>query len=242
MTLLALAYRRASAGPDGNSPAMLDEHFAHIAANYENVLPGERLLATRDSICLVFDGGFFDFHAVVLPLLRKHQLRAVLAVAPAVVRDHVTLPDSDRLGVTTAAALAHLNSDAFCTWPELLEIVRSDHVAIAAHGYTHRRLDRNDADTEAEVHVPRTLLGTRLDTSVETFVFPYGCYTRRLLQEVRTGYDFVFGNGGAVNRHWRHPILYRIKADNLTSARAPFAPARLLVHRTFYLWNRLRRA
>ncbi len=242
MSLLVLTYHRARACRDGNPASMLDAHFEHIAAHFENVLPGERLLATRDSVCLAFDGAFFDFHATVFPLLRKHNLRALLAVAPAVIRDHTTASAADRVATATDAAYAHPSVDAFCTWNELDQLVRSGHVGIAAHGYTHCRLDHPQADAETEVHVPRTLLGARLQTTVESFVFPHQCYTRRIVDEARTGYDFVFGGGNAANRTWRHRLLYRINADSLRSPAAPFAPAKLLLHRSRYLWNRLRRA
>src|SRR5207253_3666710 len=87
MNLLVLMYHRARAGRHGNDPAMLEKHFRHIAANYRNVLPGDALDANRLNVCLTFDDAYFDFYATVYPLLMRHQLRAVLAVPPLVVRE-----------------------------------------------------------------------------------------------------------------------------------------------------------
>jgi peptidoglycan/xylan/chitin deacetylase (PgdA/CDA1 family) len=242
MTLLVLRYHRARAGLDGNSPEMLDAHFAHVGRTFENVLPGERLSLARPNACLAFDGAFYDFYASVFPLLRKHRLRALLAVAPATIRDQTSTAGPERLAVATSVAYSQPTADAFCTWHELEEIARSGHVAVAANGYTHRRLDSGDTDTEAEVHVPRTLLSSRLATPVESFVFPYGRFSRRALDEARSGYDFVFGEGNASNQGWRQPTLYRINADNLASPDAPFAPGRMVALRVRRFWNQLRRA
>ncbi|MGC4072685.1 MAG: hypothetical protein QM760_09230 [Nibricoccus sp.] len=39
MNLLVLMYHRASAGKHGNSPEKIDAHFAHIARNFNCVVP-----------------------------------------------------------------------------------------------------------------------------------------------------------------------------------------------------------
>lgn len=239
MSLFVFAYTRGRAGADGNPPEMLDAHFAAIAAHFENVLPGERLLVTRPSACLCFDGGFYDFYVHVLPLLRKHHLRALLAVAPAFVRDSVDAPAVERLAVDTDHAYRDRASAAFCTWSELEEIAASGHVAMAAHGYTRRPLTDPDADLETEIQVPRTLLTTRLHVPVESFVLPFGRHTRKALEAARNGYDFVFGNGEAVNSSWHQRVLHRIDANRLDAPTAPLSPGRLLKYRTRRLWNRL---
>lgn len=239
MTLLVLTYHRACIGPDGNSPEMLDAHFEYIAATYPNVLPGDRIRDGAVSVCLCFDGAFYDLHAVVLPLLQKHGLRAVVAVAPSHIREDAIAPPAERLSIPSAEAYARPDTGGLCTWRELRQVANTGHCAIAALGYSNIPLDRTDTDYETEVHVPRTLLGARLNAPIESFVFPLGRTTRHGLAEVKSGYPYAFANCGASNSGWHHRQLFRIPADNLRHPTEPFEAARLLRYRASAVWHRL---
>ncbi len=240
MRLLALMYHRARAGPLGNAPEMLDAHFALIAARHACVLPGEALDPDRLNVCLTFDDAYFDFYAVVFPLLEKHGLRALLAVPPVVVREHAHAAPADRLRATPDVDRAHPDYDGFCTWTELRELAQSGRVAIAAHGFSHCPLDRDDTDLHTEVVVPQSLLAARLGQPVTSFVFPYGRFSRAALAGVQQSYRHAFRIGGADNPGWNRPLLYRVDADAMPTPEAPFARRRRIGHRTRYFWNRLR--
>jgi peptidoglycan/xylan/chitin deacetylase (PgdA/CDA1 family) len=240
MSLLVLMYHRARAERHGNSPEMLDRHFAHIAAHHRCVLPGEKLEPGRLNLCLTFDDGYFDFYAVVFPLLAKHGLRALLAVPPSVLRERIGASAAERLSAPAEMSGIHPNAGAFCTWPELQEIAQSGCVAIAAHGFTHRRLDVNGSDLHAEVVVPQTLLAARLSQPVDSFVFPYGRFSSAALSLAKQTYRHVFRIGGADNQDWNGRILYRIAADNMLDPIALFAPHRLVLYRVRRYWNLLR--
>ena len=240
MSLLALMYHRARAGPQGNAPAMLDAHFAHIAGRYTCALPGEPLDPRRLNICLTFDDAYFDFYAVVFPLLEKHNLRALLAVPPVVVREEVAAPACDRLTQESDVNHNHPNYGGFCTWPELRELAQSGRVAIAAHGFTHCPLDREGVDLHAEIVVPQALLAARLGHAVQSFVFPYGRFSPVALERVRGHYRHAFRIGGADNSGWDRQPLYRIDADGLAAPDAPFTAARRTTYRARHFWTRLR--
>jgi peptidoglycan/xylan/chitin deacetylase (PgdA/CDA1 family) len=240
MTLLVLMYHRARAGRHGNPASILDAHFAHIAAHYHPVLPGEPLAGDRLNVCLSFDDGFYDFRAVALPLLQRHGLRALLGIAPGLIREKVDATHEERMNAGTRHALAHPGIGAFCTWGELQETVRSGHVQIAAHGYTHGALDEPGTDAALEVDTPRTVLASRLGQPVDSFVFPYGKFSRPVLTAARGQYRHLFRIGGALNRGWDGPILYRVGADRMATPTSLFSAGRLLQYRTRNLWNRLR--
>lgn len=239
--LLVLAYHRARAGVRGNDPAVLDAHFAHVARHHRCVLPGEPLDPGRINVCLSFDDATFDFYAVVFPLLRKHGLRALLAVTPGFVRERCDLPAELRLAAPADGSLPPSSRGGFCTWPELRELVASGRVAVAAHGYTHCRLDRPDSDLMAEVLVPQSLLAGRLGGPISSFVFPYGRFSPAALAAVRENYRYAFRLGGADNSSWRQRLLYRVDGDRLPSPEAPFRRPALARARTRAWWNRLRR-
>lgn len=241
MSLLVLMFHRGQAGPDGNAEAMLDAHFRHVAERCRNVLPGEPLDPGTTNVCLSFDDGYYDFYTTVFPLLQKHRLRALLAVVPSVVRDRVDGAAPARKGQTTRDAFLYPSRGGFCTWSELGTMVQSDRVRIAAHGYTHCRLDRDQAGFATEIQAPKAVLQSRLGVGVDSFVFPYGRFDARSLEMARDHYQYVFRIGGAANRHWHQPLLYRVGADALESPAAPFAPHRRAAYRARFWWNRLRR-
>lgn len=238
MTLIVPMYHRASAGRFGNAEEMLDAHFAHIASRFHCVLPGDALLPGRTNICLTFDDGYFDFYAVVYPLLERHGLRALLAVVPAFIHERVDVPTHARLGAWADGAVAH---GGYCTWPELGEMAASGRVRIACHGFTHVRLDRPDADLHTEVLVSRTLLSTRTGSPIDSFVLPYGRFSSPALRQIKRYYRYVFRIGGADNAGWGGRILYRVDADQMHAPCDLFAPSRMIAYRLRRYWNILRR-
>lgn len=241
MSLLVLMYHRAQACAYGNAPAMLDAHFSYIAANYLCVLPGDPIDDDALNVCLTFDDAYFDFYAVVFPLLKRHGLRAVLAVPPAVVQERAEFPADVRLGCEPNVNYNHPNYGGFCTWSELHEMAHSGHVAIAAHGLTHTRLDLADADLNSEIVAAQEVLTRRLGRPVDSFVFPYGRFSEKALACAQQHYRHTFRIGGADNPDWNRSLLYRIDADRLPAPEAPFTPTRRARYRARYLWNRLRR-
>ena len=240
MSLLVLMYHRARPGLHGNSAAMLDAHFARIARDHSCVLPGEPLNPAGLKVCLTFDDAYFDFYAIVFPLLKKHGLRAVLAVPPTIVSEQCELPVETRLREYPEVAPAHSPGGGFCTWAELREMAASKRVAIAAHGFTHRRLDEDGIDLHAEIVAPKEMLEIRIGQPVDSFVFPYGRFSAKALQLVRQHYRHSFRIGGADNEDWDRPLLYRVPADAMESPDALFASRRLTTYRVRRFWNQVR--
>ena len=239
-SLLVLMFHRAQAGNLGNSPEMLDAHFAHLAEHHPCVLPGEPLRPGLN-ICLTFDDGYFDFYHTVFPLLKKHDLRAVLAVPPGLILDQSSQPPFARLHLPDQMQNPHEVSSGLCTWAELRELAASDHVAFAAHGMTHARLDEPDTDLAREICDPGLLLSVKLMIKVECFVFPFGRYSATALKVARIHYNYVFRIGQALNTGWKAPVLYRVGADNMATPAALLTPAKLRGYRVRAWWNRLRR-
>jgi peptidoglycan/xylan/chitin deacetylase (PgdA/CDA1 family) len=239
MSVLALMYHRAQAGRHGNSPEMLDAHFAYIVGNYACVLPGESRTSEALNVCLTFDDAYFDFYHVVFPLLKKHGLRAVLAVPPVAIRERAEASVSARLEAPACVDYHQPNYDGFCTWSELQEMAATDHVAIAAHGFTHCPLDQADTDFQTEIELPKNLLHGRLGQRVDSFVFPYGRFSPAALQHVHRHYRHAFRIGGADNGGWDR-LLYRVDADGMAAPDAPFSGVRRAKYRARRFWNRAR--
>jgi peptidoglycan/xylan/chitin deacetylase (PgdA/CDA1 family) len=240
MPLLVLMYHRASAGRHGNPAEMLDAHFAVIARECHCVLPGEPLVSTRLNICLTFDDAYFDFYAVVFPLLSKHRLRALLAVPISLIGEKTDASRDIRL-----QGCARRQEDpgplaSYCTWPELAEMADSGRVSMASHGFTHTRLDRPGIDLHTEIVVPKTLLAGRTERTVDSLVLPYGRFDATTLACARQHYRFVFRIGSADNGDWSGNLIYRVDADEMASAASLFSRRRLASYRMRRHWNALR--
>lgn len=233
-------FHRVRPGRLGNAPETLDAHFAHIAESFSCVLPGEPLDPARLNVCLTFDDGYFDFYHVVLPLLEKHGLRALLAIAPGLIAESCDLPAAERLRLPDGLENPHEASGGLCTWPELREVAAGGRVAFAAHGMTHSRLDDPAADLNREISDPGLVLAGKLVVRVDSFVFPHGRWSARALSAAKANYPHVFRIGQALNSGWNASLLYRVSADNLETPGAPFAPAALRRWRLRAWWNRLR--
>jgi peptidoglycan/xylan/chitin deacetylase (PgdA/CDA1 family) len=204
------------------------------------VLPGEPPAGPRLSVCLTFDDAYSDFHSAVLPLLQKHNLRAVLAVPPAFIGERADWPDESRTRARGGIERPGRDRRRHCTWAELAELAASGHVTIAAHGLSHTRLDRMGADLDAEISFPREELSARLNRPVDSFVFPFGRFSPAALRKVREHYRHAFRIGGAMNRGWSQSLLYRVGGDCLGAPDELFSAGRLALFRARYYWNRLR--
>lgn len=227
MSLMVLMYHRAREGRFGNSPEMLEAHFAHIASHYACVMPGERLDEGRLNVCLSFDDAYADFYSEVFPRLIRYNLRSVLAVSAGLIAPCLVPPPGQVL------------SGPFCSWNQLREMSRSGAVDIAAHGYLHGKMDEEGTDLEREVDLPQSVLTEAIDRPVSTIVFPYGRFSSRALARAKGRYSHFFRIGGAQNEDWTG-LTYRISADEMTSPTSVFSCSRRLAYRAKYHWNRLR--
>ncbi len=241
MTLLVPMYHFASHGPFGNAAEMLDAHFALIARECHCVLPGEPLDRRRLNVCISFDDAYVDFYASVFPLLRRHGLRAMLAVPVAAIREEVAAPMSDRLHACASRSPRLESEGGHCTWSELAEMAAGGVVTVAAHGHSHVRLDRPQVDLEREIVLPKATLSARLGREVDSYVLPFGRFDDAALACARRHYRFIFRIGGADNAGWNATPLYRMDADGMASPQALTGASRLLTYRLRRYWNRARR-
>ena len=240
MTLIVPMYHKASSGRHGNAVAMLDAHFAFIARHCHCVLPGEPLDGRRLNVALTFDDAYYDFYAIVFPLLAKHRLRALLAVPVALIGERADGSASTRLQACSQRLHDSCVPGAYCTWPELTEMAESGTVRVAAHGFNHVRLDLPESDLHTEIVVPQTLLAARTGQDVSSFVLPYGRFASAALASAKEHYRYVFRIGGADNDDWTGRLLYRIDADEMSAPDALFSRHRMASYRLRRHWNVLR--
>ncbi len=132
-------------------------------------------------IILTFDDGYEDNYLYLLPLLKKHNAKAVIFV---LADDALTNNRWDiELGEPEAALMSSEQID---------ECHLSGHVEIASHGLSHRRLTTlTDDEINFEVSASKQRLEALINDEVVSFAYPYGDCDQRVSQAVAAaGYRF----------------------------------------------------
>ncbi|MEM8727973.1 MAG: polysaccharide deacetylase family protein [Chlamydiota bacterium] len=238
--LVALLYHRSGHGKYANPLEILDAHFRRIASRYPTVLPGDPLVG-KLSVCLTFDDAFFDFYHHVFPLLKRYRLKALVAVPTAYIPEETSLPPSKRLegGETFAATTVPRPSAVFCSWNELKALADSPLIRIASHSVHHRPLTSSRIDPETELFASKGLLEQRLGVAVNSFVYPFGLWNKKVHSVAKRYYRYIFRIGNAHNSSWNsgNRLLYRVNGDRLPRVDFPFDPFCRFKHAVRYRLN-----
>lgn len=195
--------------------AVLEAKLAFLKKQYPLLLPGEHIPFFKTGIMLTFDDGYADFYFHLFPLLKKLQIKALLAVSPAYIQEKSSLPQNRRLLLLkNNQNLFRANKkEAFCSFQELKEMASSGLVEIASHSFSH--LDLTNAKTnqelEREILFSKQLLEKKLDLTIKTFVYPYGSFNRSIHSYVKKHYSYILRIGSAANFSWHNlsGLLYR---------------------------------
>jgi len=138
----------------------------------------------KKPIILTFDDGYEDNYSNLLPLLKKHQVKAVIyCLGDRMVQSNTW---DEKLGEPRA----NLMSDK-----QIKECHDSDLVEIASHGLKHQHLPSlNDKEARKEFELSKLNLENLINDKVISFAYPYGDYKKR--EEIlayEAGYDFAIG-------------------------------------------------
>ena len=223
----------------------LEQFFLYLKTHYSIVLPGDLIPKLRLSVCLTFDDAYADFYWKVFPLLKKHQIPAVLAVPTGFILEDTLLLPTARMAITQSEAMTGENykKAPFCTWQELKEMHDSELVKLASHYHTHASSKTNDFDINKELVYSRQLLTSKSGKAVDTLVYPYGHYSKEIHTISCQHYTYIMRIGYAINLNWggNRQLIYRVDADPFWQTNLPF---RFLDHckwRLKWLSNQLRR-
>lgn len=220
-------YHRVGTGKHANSRCLLEEHLQWVQGRYPICLPGDPLPSRKKSVLLTFDDAYASFYFEVFPILKKLQIKALLAVPTDYIIESTSVDPADRMSVPYPLAMQEgiFESKApLCTWKELDEMVTSGLVEIASHSATHSNLTYPLADLEKELVESKEKIEKRLRLCVTSFVYPFGATNRAVQVQVAKEYPYSFRIGSGVNWGWGsgNRPLKRIPADSLGSIDGPF--------------------
>ena len=230
--MISMMYHHVQSDRCSNELSMFEQHLEYIANHYTTVFPTFDPLP-KNAICLVFDDGYYDFYTYIYPLLQKYNLKALLAVVPSVILESCNKPQDVRLEFEHNNLFANYQKGTFCTYEELREMQASGLVQVVSHSYSHKNLLEEDIDLTQELKHSKEIIEQKLNTTVESFVFPFGKYNQQILDETHKHYKYAFRIGNAINKdfHGIHNTIYRIDGDFLTSPSDIFSTKNMIKFR-----------
>jgi len=192
--LPVLTYHRVVAEPPGDSrfniyvtQSELDRQLAALrrrgfeTVTFRDIAEGRRV---RKPVILTFDDGYADNYEHLLPLLARHEAKAVIfALGDRSI-------DSNVWDVALGEAASELMNDA-----QLRACQASGRIEIGSHGMAHRHLPPLDDTALAwEVRESKRVLEALIGEEVVSFAYPYGEYGSREVGAVKQA-GYVFGIG-----------------------------------------------
>lgn len=226
-----MMYHHLNSDRCSNKYEIFEEHLKYISQNFTTVFPCDKL--PKNPICLVFDDGYFDFYKLIFPLLKKYNLKALLAVVPKYILDDCDIEDTKRLNYEHNDLFQYYENGTFCSYNELKEMIQSGLVEIASHSYSHQNLVEDSVDVILELQKSKKVLEEKLNIKVESFVFPFGKYNQQVLDETKKYYKYAFRIGNGTNKDFNGTkgVIYRIDGDNLKNGNEIFNFFNILKYR-----------
>ena len=229
--MISMMYHHLNSDRCSNEYGIFEEHLAYISQHFTSVFPEEKL--PKKPICLVFDDGYFDFYKFIYPLLKKYNLKALLAVVPKYILDDIELEDEKRLSYEHNDLFKNYQNGTFCTYKELKESGERGLVQVVSHSYSNKNLVEDDIDLTIELKKSKEILEEKLGITVNSFVFPFGKYNQRVLDETKKYYKYPFRIGNGINTDFNgvNGVIYRIDGDNLKNGSDIFSFKNILKYR-----------
>ena len=224
-------YHHVNSDRCSNDLAVFEEHLKYIKENYTSIFPNEKV--EKNSICLTFDDAYADFYFLIFPLLKKYNLKALLAIPSKYILEDTQELAEDRMNFEHNDLFLNYEKATFCTYKELKEMKDSGLVIFGSHSHSHINLLEENVDLDLELRVSKEILEEKLDTKIESFVFPFGKYNQNILKEAQKYYKYNFRIGNAIHKDFSgiNGAIYRVDGDSLKAADEIFKACRVLKYR-----------
>ena len=224
-------YHHVNSDRCSNDLAIFEEHLKYIKNNFKTIFPGEEI--TSKSVCLTFDDAYADFYFLIFPLLKKYNLKALLAIPSKYILENTTELAENRMNFEHNDLFKNYEKATFCTYEELKEMRDSKLVVFGSHSHSHIDLTQDSVDLNLELKVSKEILEEKLQVKIESFVFPFGKYNQEILQESKKLYKYNFRIGNAIHKDFNgiNGAIYRVDGDGLKTADEIFKASKILKYR-----------
>jgi len=221
-------YHHVNSDRCSNDLAIFEEHLKYIKKHFTTIFPDDDIKSK--CVCLTFDDAYADFYFLIYPLLKKYNLKALLAVPSKYILDDCDNDATNRMGFEHNDLFRNYQQGTFCTYKELKEMVDSGLVQIGSHSHSHIDLTASGVDLEVELKHSKELLESKFDTEVNSFVFPFGKYNQEVLAHTKKYYKYQFRIGNAIQKDFSgiNGVIYRVDGDGLKTSDELFGFRKIL--------------
>lgn len=226
--LISIMYHHVNSDRCSNDLEIFEDHLKYIKQNFVSIFPGEKL--EKKSVCLTFDDAYADFYFLIFPLLKKYNLKALLAIPSKYILEDTDETPECRMNFEHNDLFENYQKATFCTYKELKEMKNSGLVVFASHSHSHINLLEENADLDLELRVSKEILENKLEIKIDSFVFPFGKYNQDILEEAQKYYKYNFRIGNAIHKDFKgiNGAIYRVDGDGLRSLDEIFKFKRIL--------------
>ena len=229
--MISIMYHHVNSDRCSNDLAIFEEHLKYIKNNCKTIFPGQE--NTSKSVCLTFDDTYADFYFLIFPLLKKYNLKALLAIPSKYILDDTEEEAENRMNFEHNDLFENYQKATFCTYKELKQMQESGLVVFGSHSHSHIDLTQKEVDLDLELRVSKEILEDKLNTKIDSFIFPFGKYNQNILKESKKYYQYNFRIGNAIHKDFSgiNGAIYRVDGDNLKTADEIFKTTKLLKYK-----------
>jgi len=225
--LTVLMYHHINGDKYSNNLDVFEKHLQYLIDRYIFVVPTDTIESGKKYICLTFDDAYYDFYHYVFPLLKKYNIKAMLAVPTGLINKQTIASTEERLALGHEEIYKNKNYQkfgTFCTWDELREMHESGLVIMASHSHRHKDLSLDDIDLIEEIVHSKKVLEEKLSITIKSFILPFGRYNYHSMELLKKHYKYIFKVGQGKNRNFSgiNGLIYRIDADNTNDIKTLF--------------------
>ena len=165
--------------------------------------------------------------------MKKYNLKALLAIPSKYILDDTDELAENRMNFEHNDLFENYQKATFCTYKELKQMQESGLVVFGSHSHSHIDLTQKQVDLDLELRVSKQILEDKLNTKIDSFVFPFGKYNQNILKESKKYYQYNFRIGNAIHKDFRgiNGAIYRVDGDNLKTADEIFKTTKLLKYK-----------
>ena len=160
-------------------PSEMEAHLKYLADNGFQTITFEDLdnIGAYDKpVMLTYDDGYKDNYTILLPLLKKYDMKATVFI------------------ITDAVVWGN---DEFVSTDEIIEMSNSGHISIQSHTVTHPQLpDVSGARVARELSESKTFLEELIGKPVDVLCYPVGKNNASVRTQVADYYKYAVVMGG----------------------------------------------
>jgi len=222
-------YHHVNSDRCSNDLEIFEKHIEYISTHFKTIFPTNDKLKGKYA-CLIFDDAYADFYYLIFPILKKYNIKALLAVPTKFILDKCEETEELRTSFEHNDEFKNYKKGTFCTFKEMKEMIESGLVQIVSHSHSHTNLLENSVNLDEELLLSKQVLEDKLNIEVESFVFPFGKYNDVIAKKTSKYYKYQFRIGNAIHEDFSgiKGINYRVDADGLTTPDEIFTFKRLL--------------